>query len=337
LNYRRSLDKRRVDSVYSKYIFQFNPISPIFPRYQMAASCDIPMIPVPELPTYSTGSLIRYYPVETNDEHYTVLQLKSGEVLQLKSTNPMVRKQLKFPTFASWYETLTGSPDPATFKVLVGKGSPFDSPSLSHLESFPDADKTIGDIYLWNRNIIPIMMELTPHLLHNPTFVKKYNTFTSLLTKYAANLMLTYTKIEKYNPSHLLLLIPGEYGGWFKNLALTWIDDYLGMSAGRRLEPAPPILSTAEKFTAKSQIIASLKACIDVISPTLYNILYVKYKNIKAKSLLDVYIRRLKSNEHAIKKLENNRKWLEECTNQCARRIRETEKTLEEATATFKV
>lgn len=296
----------------------------------MAAATDIPILSTPEMPTYTVGSMIRYYPSETKDEHYTALQLKTGEVLQLKSPNPMVRKQLKFASFAAWYETLPGSPDPATFKVLVGKGSLVDSPSLSHLECFPEANKTIGDIYKWNRNIIPIMMELTPNLLHDPTFVKEYNAFTSLLTKYAANLMIIYTKIEKYNPSHLLQLIPEEYGvGWFKNLSLAWIDDYYGMSAGRRRVPASPVLSAAEKFTAKSQITASLKACIDAITPTLYDILCVKYKNRKHKLLFNMYMRRLKSNERAIKKLEDKRKWLEECANQCAQRIKENEKTLE--------
>ncbi len=302
----------------------------------MAASSDSVVLTPTDLPVYPAGSMIRYYPTESKDEHYTVLQLKTDEVLQLKSPNPMVKKQLKFASLTAWYETLPGSPDPATFNVALGKESVCVLSKISHLKPLPEPKPPISDIYAWNRNIVRVMSEFTPHLLHDPVFVENYNTLTRLLKKYAANLVICSSfinYIEKYNPYDMLLLKPGGYHGWFENLQLMWLDDYLG----RRVSPAPPVLSKVEKDTARSQITDALKACIGAVTKKLFPILLAKYKNSQAKSQLSVYTRSLKANDRALKKLGERRKWLEEYANQCTQRIRETEKVLEDAIASASV
>lgn len=307
-----------------------------------AAAADIPISSTIELPNYTIGSMIRYYPLETKDEHYTVLQLNTGEVLQLKSPNHLVRKQLKFASFAAWYETLPGSPDPKLFKVTPGKGSPFRALNITHFESLPDSNKDsrLGDIYKWNRDIINIMSELRPDLLHNTAFVETYNVLTKLLKKYEANLMILYYCYDKYNPEYLLKFAPGpnnlgRYSYWFKDMSLTWFDNYDDDSYWyRSLRESIPVLSAAEKFTAKSQITAAFKACVDTIKSELYPILLTKYKNRQAKHYLGIYTRRLKANERAMEKLEAKHKKLEDMASYYALEIMSTEKILEEATAT---
>lgn len=300
----------------------------------MAAATDIPILSTPELPTYTVDSMIRYYPSETKDEHYTALQLKTGEVLQLKSPNSMARKQLKFASFAAWYETLPGSPDPATFKVQLGKGSVFVSPNTAHLESLPDYDKSLssGDIYKWNRIIVRLISELTPDLLQNPSFVDNYNTLTKLLKRYETNLMMGYDYMDRYNPDYILKLIPapnyGRSSYWFQHLPLTWCDEYRdGPAWYKSLALREPSISKEEKAEVRRQITESLQGCIDAVKPTLYEPLAAVYRYSRAKYELSICKRRLKVNDRAMKKIEDRRKYLEEMANKYARIVIDYEKS----------
>jgi hypothetical protein len=300
----------------------------------MAAPSDSVILTSTDLPVYPTGSMIRYYPSETKDEHYTVLQLKTGEVLQLKSPNQMVRTQLKFASFAAWYETLSGSPDAAAFKVQLGKESVFVSPKTAHLESLPDYDKNLnsGDIYKWNRMIVRLISELTPELLQNPSFVDNYNTLTKLLKRYETNLMMVYDYMDRYNPDYILKLIPapnyGRSSYWFQHLPLTWCDEYRDGPAWYKSSASrEPSISNEEKAEVRRQITESLQRCIDAVKPTLYEPLAAVYRYSRAKYELSICKRSLKVNDRAMKKIEDRRKYLEEMANKYARIVIDYEKS----------
>jgi hypothetical protein len=250
-----------------------------------------------DIPSYPANTFIRYYPTEGKGEHYTALQLKTGEVLQVKSTNKMVKPNLKFTNFQAWRDSLPGTPDITAFKVTIGAGgATLDISKASHLTPLPPMEDRYNDIYCWNRQILKVLLEFTPDLLENPTFVENYNTIVETLKKYEKKcLILAGRSIYTGGLARLLSNSKPTYGqNWFNCLELRF-DDYY-----RRPANLPP---KEEIETVKGVIGRALNECIDIIKPRLEPILKAKDTLALATMHMSSYCRSSKNNKAKIERL----------------------------------
>jgi hypothetical protein len=265
-----------------------------------ASDAEIPSVfatTAADIPSYPANTFIRYYPTEGKDEHYTILQLKTGEVLQVKSVNKMVRKPLKFTNFQAWYDTLPGAPDIAAFKVAMGAGgATLDLSKASHLTPLPPMEDRYNDIYCWNRQIVKVLLEFAPDLLENPTFVENYNTIVETLKKYEdKSLILTGGSVYSGGLSRLLSKSEPRHGQiWFNCLQIRF-DDYY-----RRPANLPP---KEEIEIVKGLIGDALHKCIDVSEPRLESILKAKDELASVSLSLSHYRRISKNNKTKIERL----------------------------------
>lgn len=260
-----------------------------------------PLTLEPVMPAYPAGSLIRYYLDTHSGLHYTVIILKTGEALQVKSADKTVKGQITFPSFKAWYDTLPGSPNIDTFDVTLGKGAPIRSTGIEHLTSLPKITNTHGDIFAWNRTIVKVLLELAPDLVHSRTFVENYNKMVSLLVKYMPNLMTSpYTYIKQYDPKLLSMKPSTLLYGWMESLPVLWYEDYTNGRICRDMYS----LSAEERNTAKEQIVASCKMCIETIAPYLTSRLTAKREMCDALTRLRVSNKVLKHNSYKYANLE---------------------------------
>jgi hypothetical protein len=290
-----------------------------------ASDADIPSVSATtttEIPSYPANTLIRYYPTEGKDEHYTALQLKTGEVLQVKSANKMVRKSLKFTNFQAWRDSLPGTPDTAAFKVIMGTGgATLDLSKASHLAPLPPMEDRYNDIYCWNRQITKVLLEFAPDLLENPAFVENYNMIVETLNKYENKSLIvagrsTYTgDLDRLLSKH----VPTYGQTWFDCLHIRF-DDYY-----RRPANLPP---KEEIETVKGIIGNALPVCIDVIKPRLEPILKAKDKLASASLNLSSYHRVSKNNKTKIERLVVHQSWLEKTVLKYERETEEAKKAL---------
>jgi hypothetical protein len=284
---------------------------------------------VADMPSYPTNTFIRYYPTEGKDEHYTALQLKTGEALQVKSPNKMERTPQKFANMQAWRDSLPGTPDITAFKVTMGAGgATFDLSKTSHLAPLPPMEDRDSDIYCWNRQIVKVLLEFAPDLLENPIFGENYNTIVETLKKYEnKKLILAGSSSYVYNSTKLLsaskLTYAYDHQILFTCLPLRFVIYH---RHHERLTAGLP--SDEEIETVINVIGRALNACIDVIKPRLEPILKAKYKLASATINLSHYNRLSKNNKTKIERLVAHQLWLEKSVLGCESKAEEAKKAL---------